>query len=389
VSDASQAPVVIAYYVTGHGFGHASRAQAVIEELLAAHPGWRVELRTTAPLRAFPGLGIADREPPETRVCRVEVDLDPGVVQRDSFDHDLSATAEAWLELSANAEAIIAREVDALRAAEARLVLSDVSPLACAIASAAGLPALVVGNFTWDWILDGYRSREPRLEPVIAHIRGWYGHAETYLRLPLSPAAPSICGDSPPIFAREQRVGFIARRRREDPASLRARIGVAPDETLVLLSFGGFGVTGLNLDCVDGVAARGVRVVWEQPTERTPDLLSIAGRGIRYTDLIAAADVVVSKPGFGIIAECVAQRGRLLWVPRGDFREAPLLQHFLEHEWPSRKLPAQALGDGRWLAEAIELAATPRPPAGDAHGAEQVRRHVERALAGSARRRLG
>ena len=47
--------------------------------------------------------------------------------------------------------------------------------------------------------------------------------------------------------------------------------------------------------------------------------------GFRYEDLVAAVDVVVTKPGYGIIAECIAAGTPMLYTSRGDFREYDLL----------------------------------------------------------------
>lgn len=355
----------LCFYVTGHGFGHASRVQAVLEEFLRVHPDWSLEVRTAAPLRAFAGLDPA--------VVHSALEIDPGVIQRDSFAHDLEATTEAWLSLLTRAPAIIAAESARLRSAGVDVVLSDVSPLACAIARAADLPCLLQGNFTWDWILEGYLDRQPRLAAVIETLRRWYALADVYLRLPLSPETK--------IFGRVQPIGFVARRTLLSREALRAQLGIGDREKLVLLSFGGFGASDLDVSCVRGTAARGVRCAWEQPQASPPDLLSIAGLGLRYTDLIAAADVAVSKPGFGIIAEAVAQETPLVWVPRGDFREAPLLEAFLLHDFPSTRIEAAALGDGRWLAAAEQAAHGPRPQtACRADGAVEVREAIEQAL---------
>ena len=49
-----------------------------------------------------------------------------------------------------------------------------------------------------------------------------------------------------------------------------------------------------------------------------------------YVDLLAACDVVVTKPGYGIVADLIANRVPALYVSRGGFREEPVLVHALE-----------------------------------------------------------
>ena len=55
-------------------------------------------------------------------------------------------------------------------------------------------------------------------------------------------------------------------------------------------------------------------------------------RQLRYEDLVAAADVVVSKPGYGIVSECIANDTALLYTSRGrlieyDVMVAEMPQH--------------------------------------------------------------
>ena len=43
--------------------------------------------------------------------------------------------------------------------------------------------------------------------------------------------------------------------------------------------------------------------------------------GLRYEDLVGAVDVVITKPGYGIISDCVANGTAMLYTPRGRFAE--------------------------------------------------------------------
>lgn len=48
-------------------------------------------------------------------------------------------------------------------------------------------------------------------------------------------------------------------------------------------------------------------------------------RGYRYENVVRAVDVVATKPGYGIILECIANDTALLYTSGGDFREYPVL----------------------------------------------------------------
>ena len=109
-------------------------------------------------------------------------------------------------------------------------------------------------------------------------------------------------------------------------------LGLPGDRPLALVSFGGYGLRQLpldRLDCLkdwdvvltsrgpsDIAGPHGVHVVAEE---------HLYGAGLRYEDLVAAVDVVVTKPGYGIISDCVANDTAMLYTSRGRFVEYDVL----------------------------------------------------------------
>jgi len=336
----------VCIYVTAHGFGHAARCQAVAELLLEA--GVAVEFRTGAPRWFFDWLLAISEQ------CILRdpgVILDPGVVQSDSFSHDVPATLHAWQHLLARADELCALEATYLRGERFDVVVSDVAPLPLAAARQAGLPAVAMGNFTWDWVLEGYLQELPEFSVVIDGLRALYSQADLFLRLPMSHPTE--------LFQRERQIDFTTRRSHLPPDQIRRLLGVDPEHLMVLLSFGGFGVKRLDLQRVSH--HRQVRCVWDQGPAQPPALISARGMGLRYTDLVRAADVVLTKPGYSIISEAVAQQTPLAFAPRRGFRESSLLESFLRSSWPSLAVEPEALANGTWIEPVVRwLANRPR-----------------------------
>ena len=108
-------------------------------------------------------------------------------------------------------------------------------------------------------------------------------------------------------------------------------LGIPADRPLVLASFGGFGVNEFDLSAVD--ARRDYTILITRWQETTPPPYGVASidearmyaLGFRYEDLVAAADVVVTKPGYGIISECIANDTAVLYTSRGQFVEYEVL----------------------------------------------------------------
>jgi hypothetical protein len=314
---------MIVFYISGHGFGHASRDIEVINALGARAPGIPVQVRTAAPRWLF---DLTARTPIDVQ-C---IEADTGLVQIDSLRIDVPESIRRAAAFYAALDRKAADEAVALQAAGARLVVGDIPPLAFAAADRADLPSFALANFTWDWIYEEYLPAEalakagdevveaPRLVPLV---RAAYTRAHAAWRLPMSGGFDS--------FSRIVDVPLIARRSHRDPSDVRRRFGVPLDRPMVLSSFGGFGVRGLPLDAVDcltdctlvvaeatAVRSQGGRLEHRGHVEHLVELSDgeIYEAGYRYEDLVAAADVVMTKPGFGIIAECAANGTAIVYT---------------------------------------------------------------------------
>ena len=85
-------------------------------------------------------------------------------------------------------------------------------------------------------------------------------------------------------------------------------------------------------------------------------------RGYRYEDLVRAVDVVVTKPGYGIISECLANDTALLYTSRGDFREYQVLVDAMPKFLRCGFIDHADLFAGNWQPHLDALLAQPAPP---------------------------
>ena len=61
----------------------------------------------------------------------------------------------------------LARE---FRARDVRVAVCDAPPMACTAAHLAGVPAILLGNFTWDWIYEDFTAEHPAFEALPARL---------------------------------------------------------------------------------------------------------------------------------------------------------------------------------------------------------------------------
>jgi hypothetical protein len=385
----------LAFYISGHGFGHASRDIEVLNTLHRHAPAVRLILRTSAPRWLFDLTATAP-------FAWHPAECDTGIAQIDSLRLDAAETirrAAAFYDtLAERADG----EKRFLREQNVTLVVGDIPPLAFTAAARAGVPSLALGNFTWDWIYAAYDEAARDAPLLVPTIREAYAHAGRAMRLPIGGGFES--------FANVDAVPFIARRASHDPDETRARFGLPAKGRLVLASFGGYGLADIDLGAMaslddwlvvvtSNVRARrrdadpAVSVPAQAPgydddeSDRLPatvrfiDERDIYAAGYRYEDLVAAVDVVATKPGYGIIAECVANDTAILYTPRGRFIEYDVMVQEMPRYLRCAFISNEDLYAGRWQAPLDALVAQPLPPERPrVDGAEIVARYISQTL---------
>jgi hypothetical protein len=358
----------IVFYISGHGFGHASREIEIINAIRGHQPDLPIVIRTGAKRWIF---DLTLRSAVEVQ----QADCDTGVVQIDSLRLDEAETVRRAGEFYRDFDARVDRERQVLASLGARLVIGDVPPLAFAAAHAAGIPSIAIANFTWDWIYEGYEPARRGYPDLVARIRAACAHAGLFLRLPMwggfEMAPQGATRDLP----------LVARRSSRDRFETRKALGLPCDRKLVLLSFGGHGLKGLSPAAFDSFGDDFVAVLTghlemsEAARQSRRGVVEFDERGLydagwRYEDLVAAVDVVATKPGYGIIAECAAHQTAVLYTSRGHFVEYEVLVQEMPRYVRAQFIPQEALFAGHWRPYLEQLLAQEPPPPADVGGAE-------------------
>lgn len=325
------------FYISGHGFGHAARAIEVINALVDRRPGLRVIVRSSV------AAWLVERTV-RSGVILDPIEVDTGVVQIDSLHLDADASIARAESFMSTFDERVAREVAVLRHHQAAFAVSDLPPLGVAAAHAAGIPAIALGNFTWDWIYEHYAGGQP-----VAHRIG-----EIYRDVTLALRLPMWGGFATMPAIRD--LPFVARRSARDPMDVRNALGIPNDVRAVLVSFGGYGLEGLNVAALRSLPGYDVLV------PGMIDERAMYASGIRYEDLVSAVDVVVTKPGYGIISECMTNNTALLYTSRGDFREYQVLVDAMPAFVRCGFIDHGDLYAGNWGPHLDALLAQPDPP---------------------------
>ncbi len=331
----SMDPISVGCCITPHGFGHASRACAIMEALSAICPV-HFEIVTTVPEWFFVKSLTAS-------YTRYPLSCDIGLVQLNALKQDLGQSCEKLDAFYPLNPALVDRA--AALFASCRLVISDIAPLGIVAADRADTVSVLIENFTWDWIYQSYCTQWPGFKPHVSYLQQLYGKADYHLQA--EPVCRPVPCDLllPPVARQEQNAGTV-----------RERLQVTEAEQLVLVTMGG--VPGVDLprermasmeQCFVLPGQAGEEMVQGNLRILPPD------SGIYHPDLVAASDAVIGKVGYSTLAEVYQAAVPFGYICRPGFRESPPLAAFIEREMVCRQITWQRYQDNSWLDLVPEL----------------------------------
>jgi len=348
--------VTVACFVSPHGFGHAARTCAILSAVAARQPKLHALIFTRVPQWFFA----------ESLACSFEyvaLDTDVGLAQLSALAEDVPATLARLEQLWPPRRALLDALGQQMRAAQCRMVLCDIAPLGILAARTAGLPSILVENFTWDWIYDEYAGTAPRMGYFAASFASVFAQATQRIQ-----TAP-VCVPRPAVLT----VQPVSRAPRASRAATRRALGIAATTPLILLTNGGV-ETQLSFQHV-----LQERPAWHfvVPTsgitrlhrEKNCTLLPWQS-DLYHPDIVRAADVVVGKLGYSTVAEVYHAGGALAYFTRPKFRESAALAAFVARALPSVELPAASFATGAWLEYLPALLAARAPRHARENGAD-------------------
>ena len=339
----------LAVFVSSHGFGHASRSCAVLEQLCDLEPRVQIELFTRIPEWFFATLG--------QHLHFHELDCDLGLVQTDAFEVDFRATLSGLSDRLPFRPDLIQNLAQRVSALGCHAVLCDIAPLGLAVAEAARLPSVLVENFTWDWIYNGLAQQAPAFKDYAKLLQPHFMGADIHIQT--EPVCDPVSGT--------YQVGPIARAFRASVSETREALSIDKSAPLVFISMGG---TRTGFPFLEQLKTRfpGVRFVVSGASELIETDQNLALLPVRcflhHPDLVRAADLVIGKAGYSTIAEVHAAGTPFGCFVRADYPEMGPLVEFIDREIPGKMLAPEQFANGQWLdalPELLEIGSIPRP----------------------------
>ena len=336
----------LAYYITPHGFGHAVRSIEVIRHLLMLAPALDIVIVSTLPE------SLVDQSLGNSVSVSVRrKQLDVGLVQRDSIKFDLGATLDRMQSLYNHRDVLVADEIHFLKTQEVQAVVCDIPFLPFTAASQALIAAIGMGNFTWDWIYQAYASADSRWAPLVDWIKESYHNCHLLLQLPMH----GDCSACPNI----QDVPLVARRAQRKRNETLRILGLRRDQKVYLISFTWLELEEIALKRLEEIS--NVVFLFKHPlTFNFHNGLCLDEFPLSYEDVVAAVDGVITKPGYGIVSDCLTHGTPVIYTDRGLFPEYNILVEEMAKHLTTVYISSEDLYAGKWKAAIEELEKQPR-----------------------------
>lgn len=325
---------VIAYYISAHGYGHGVRSCDIIRAINLTCPHLAVDI-----VCILPPEFLSNRIGSVRNSIRKN-SFDIGMVQKDSIRVDVAATLASLEKLYSQREELIEREVRYLEQRNVAVVICDIPDLPLEAAAIAGIPRMAVGNFGWDWIYSNFIRQDPRWKGIVERIREAYGKTDLLLRLPFSDAMGAF-----PVIEDIPLVASPGKSRRNAIAGLTC---CDKSKRWILLSFTSLDWSEEALDRIEKITDYEFFTVCPLAWKRR-NIHALRREQVTFSDIVASVDAVVSKPGFGIMSDCVVNRRPLIYAERSDFSEFAVLEAAIRRHLKYIHIPAEELYRGDLL----------------------------------------
>jgi hypothetical protein len=354
----------LCYYVTSHGFGHGVRTVSVCNEF---SPQVNLYLKTALPKQFF-------QEEINRTFSYHAAEFDCGCMQKDGVTVDIEETVRRYTAIAKRNQQVLGDEIAWVKENRIDGIFVDTTPFGLEIAHHAGIPSITVTNFTWFDIYKDYVKRIPDFKPVVDKVKEQYGMSSIYFALD-RPIDTSY-------FKKVKPMPVVGRKGVNIREKIISHYHLNPSKNLGLIYTGNFGFDSADWGRLESF------IDWEflgvYPLPGNPRNFHLASKkDFKYQDLSASVDCVISKIGYGTFSESIIHGVPIIYVPRGDFSEFPVLEARLKEWGHAYRLEQDDFYRLNWGEQLAAVIDTKRPEPYPINGAKLCAEGIEQFISGS------
>lgn len=357
----------IAYFISPHGFGHAARAAGVMAALHEIDPLLQFEIFTTVPHWFFQDSLL---EP----FIYHSLLTDIGLVQKTPLREDLPRTMQCLNDFLPFDRSRIISLAKLVKGIKCELIICDIAPMGIVVAQAADIPSVLVENFTWDWIYQGYASYDVRMNKYINYLQGLFGAADYHIQ-----TEPVCCYRTADLTTLP-----VSRKVRTPARQIRKKLGIPSEAKVVLLTMGGTPQQYTFSEQLTGQRDMYVIILGGSESMQIRDNLVLLPHRSNFfhPDLVNACDAVIGKVGYSTVAEVYHAGVPFGYISRQSFRESEILVAYIKKQMNGFAISERQFQDGIWISQLPDLLSLPPIRRSGPNGAAQIAYFISRLLNG-------
>jgi hypothetical protein len=287
---------------------------------------------------------------------------DIGLVQMNPFQEDLPATVQHLKNYLPFDRAQIGKVAEKIRHLQSELVICDIAPMGILIAGQADVPSVLVENFTWDWIYQGFE--EAGMHEFNPYLQSIFAKATYHIQ------TQPICNPAPVDFT----AAPASRKMKSPSGAIRQRLGLTESCKVIIITAGGVPKNYGFMEKLKNQTATHFIIPGASNCVDIQDNLVLLPENSEFfhPDLVNAADAAIGKAGYSTIAEVYHAGIPFGYSARTQYRESGPLVNFIENKMHGFAIGQSEFNNGDWIHRIEALLALPRVQRKTSNGAGQI-----------------
>ena len=341
--------------ISSHGFGHYSQTAPIVNLLGENNPKLKITLRTT----------LAEdfvRAKIHTPISIIPESLDFGMKMNSAIETDVDASEKAYIEFHKDWRYRLDVQKKRIQHLKPDLIFANIPYLSLAAANELGINTIALCSLNWAHIYQGYYHSKDLHHKVFNDMLDAYNSALKYL-CP-EPSMPM------PGLNNKQTIAPIAKLGTNQREELNHLFKLDGNEKIALIVPGGI-ATEIPIETWPEVPGIRWITTWNHAIQRRDiirldDIIQLKDitphnkMNMSFTDILCSSDVIITKPGYGVIAEAICNQKPVLYVRRHDWPEEQNIVDWLQQNGISQEITKEVFFNGKMVDE-IEKIASLKP----------------------------
>lgn len=293
----------IVLYISSHGFGHMTRCLGIMENILKTSD-YSLYIVCDKKQNDFARIYLEEYK---DRIIYKDLVTDIGLVnKKNSLEVDKVSLQQELIKFISSWENIVNDECDFLKNLNIKCIVSDISPIGTLVGNKLQLPVVLITNFTW---VEQYEYIGIE-QSIIDKYRQAYSYITKFIKYDLcSPINSVNCKDI-------NEVGFVCRNIDFNKIE---KIKGQYRKSIMITCGKSANLNNINIKNFKGTifTTSGIEITCEDEC----NVVNLPIDTLDTQNYIAASDIVITKAGWGTIAEGIIGHTNLVLIERPSAKE--------------------------------------------------------------------